>query len=89
MLPHPIQKKLVRQDVVNILSDSISANAILLIKQTERKRIKWEYLKNIIKNTRLIILNTVILATLQAFAKDFSAEGYTSKLIDRLGEKKR
>ena len=82
-LQHPIQKKLVRQDVANVLSDSISANAILLIRQIERKRIKRECLKNIIKNSRLIILCTVILATLQAFAKDFGVRGHTYQIIEQ------
>ena len=83
MLATPIQKKLVRQEVTNVLSDSISANAILLIRQIERKIIKREYLKNIIRNTGLTILTTVILTTLPADAKDFGTKGHTYQIIEQ------
>lgn len=36
-----------------------------------------------IKNNRLIILCTVILVTLQAFAKDFGTKGHTYQIIEQ------
>ena len=59
------------------------AKAELAQKKVKYKMSREEYLKNIIRNTRLTILITVILATLPANAKDFDTKGHTYQIIEQ------
>lgn len=60
-----------------------TAKAKSVIQSKETSSGKSKNLKNMMLNNRLIILSTMILATLSAEAKDFGVSGHTQKIVEQ------